>query len=113
MTNTIEDLVRQEIVSHYLPEELPVSDQEFLQVLPELASASAGRLHSMVRSSTVGPESENMQQLISLLQAASDDPHHPLLASIARISLIDWEEEPGQNLLQQLFRLIIEELQSQ
>lgn len=112
MTTRSEELIYQEIICHYLPEELPQDNEEFLALLPKLADDSAGRLYSMAMSDRLVQDSNNVEDLIKVLKVVSSDPTHPLLSRIMHSSLLDWEEDPEQNLLQILLRMILAELQT-
>ena len=67
MMTSPEELIYQEIVSHYLPEELPSGDEDFLALLPELANNSAGRLYSMTTRNLSASCSDHVNGLIHTL----------------------------------------------
>lgn len=112
MMTSSEELIYQEIVSHYLPEELPSDNEDFLALLPELANNSAGRLYSMTTRNLSASCSDHVNGLIHTLEVVTSNQNHPLLARIKSSSLLDWEEDPELDLLQVILSIILTKLRS-
>jgi hypothetical protein len=99
----LQQLVRREFSCQYMSDELPAWDESFLEEeLPEMAKRSAVRLKHELKG-------ENPQELIELLETASQDPNHSMIQMICDATLIDWPEEPEdwsvlQKLLNQIAR---------
>lgn len=101
--NDVQEIVWQEITSQYLPEELPEDNQELYNLLPRLAQSSTKRLLFRINK-------EQINELKTVLQAARSDKSHPLIVSISKSSLIDWDKEPNWGVIQRLFELILQEI---
>jgi len=97
----LQQLVRREFSCQYMSDELPPWDESFMEKeLPEMARRSAVRLKHELKG-------ENLQELIELLETASQDPNHSMVQMICDATLIDWPEQPDDwSVLQKILNQI-------
>jgi hypothetical protein len=98
----LKQVIWQEFSSQYLPDELPLKwEESFLEKeLPEMARRSALRLKHALKN-------DHVQELIELLETASQEPNHLFIQTICDATLIDWANEPENWIvLQKLLDLI-------
>lgn len=100
----LENLIWQEIMSHYLADELP-PDDEFEALLPVMARDSAGRLYSRLGG-------QRIADMVALLRAAGSEADHPLLHRLTDTSNVGWIDEAGQNTLATQLRRIADSLEA-
>ncbi len=95
-------IVVNEFAGQYLPDALPPEwGREFLESrLPRMAVASAARLRQRVGR-------DDLDALAAVLEAASDNPHDPLVDALCGVNMVDWQDAPGGwRVLQRLLGLI-------
>jgi hypothetical protein len=93
--------IRREFVTNYQLDELPAWTEENLRgELRRRTWASAVRLREMVSP-------ERLPEVIELLRAMREDPHHPLLAEIEVSTMMIWSDEPAD---WQVFQLLVDRI---
>jgi len=103
MTKTvdIEDVMENEFLSYYLPDELPSNWSD--AAVDELADGSAERMREIVGA-------DGVPAIHALFAAASADREHPVVRRIARSGEIDWTNDRWWPRMQQLLRAIAQRL---
>jgi hypothetical protein len=105
----LEELLINEFVCYYLPDEVPLEWDNFALdvVIPDMARRSSRRLRSRM-------DADNIQSFVALLKEVMSDPENPLTEKICGINMIDWREDPEDwKAFYKLLSLIIQNLETE